>query len=128
HPGTLLPIGILVEFLGGTFTGVPLSLAPMKNYSIDLVNFNTGAVVATSQSFSLQVVDPSVPLAISSLAGAASSSSTPGTYADIQWPSAADNRRSEDYFITIKEDPGPTSDVFWSNQFRIGTFGGYTGL
>src|SRR5579883_2512156 len=54
--------------------------------------------------------------------------STPGSYTFLTWPSSSQNRLSEDYTITVNSNPGPNSNVFWSNQFSIGSYGGYTGM
>lgn len=54
--------------------------------------------------------------------------STPGSYTYLTWPSSSQNRLSEDYTITVNSNPGPNSNVFWSNQFSIGSYGGYTGM
>ena len=53
---------------------------------------------------------------------------TPGSYTFLSWPSSATNRLSEDYMMTVNSNPGPNSNVFWSNQFSIGNYGGYTGM
>lgn len=53
---------------------------------------------------------------------------TPGSYTFLSWPASTQNRLSEDYTITVNNNPGPNSNVFWSNQFSIGNYGGYTGM
>jgi hypothetical protein len=59
----------------------------------------------------------------------ASQSGTPGTYANWSWPADVQQLTDEDFFVTVNVDPGPTSDVFFSNQFDVSdTLGGYTGM
>ncbi|KWF32500.1 hypothetical protein WL88_24320 [Burkholderia diffusa] len=52
--------------------------------------------------------------------------STPGLYSDTSFPSTVRSVGTLDLFITPATDPGPNSNVFWSNQ--IGSLNGYTGL
>ena len=52
--------------------------------------------------------------------------STPGLYSDTWFPSKITSVSVLDMFITPQADPGPNSNVFWSNQ--MGGLGGYTGL
>ena len=52
--------------------------------------------------------------------------STPGLYSNTWFPSKVTSVAVLDMFITPATDPGPNSNVFWSNQ--MGGLGGYTGL
>lgn len=52
--------------------------------------------------------------------------STPGLYSNTTFPAGISSVAQLDLFITPKTDPGPNSNVFWSNQ--IDSLGGYTGL
>ena len=52
--------------------------------------------------------------------------STPGLYSDTLFPSKVTSVAVLDMFITPETDPGPNSNVFWSNQ--MGGLSGYTGL
>ena len=52
--------------------------------------------------------------------------STPGLYSDTWFPSSVTSVSVLDMYITPQTDPGPHSNVFWSNQ--MGGLGGYTGL
>ncbi|MBZ5793733.1 DUF3472 domain-containing protein [Burkholderia contaminans] len=52
--------------------------------------------------------------------------STPGLYSNTWFPSTVRSVGTLDLFITPKTDPGPNSNVFWSNQ--INSLNGYTGL
>ncbi|TDK63720.1 DUF3472 domain-containing protein [Sapientia aquatica] len=51
---------------------------------------------------------------------------TPGLYSDTWFPSGVNGVAVLDMFVTPMNDPGPNSNVFWSNQ--MGGLGGYTGL
>ncbi|MEN2470996.1 RICIN domain-containing protein [Burkholderia sp. GS2Y] len=52
--------------------------------------------------------------------------STPGLYSNTWFPSTVRSVGTLDLFITPRTDPGPNSNVFWSNQ--INSLNGYTGL
>jgi hypothetical protein len=52
--------------------------------------------------------------------------STPGLYSNTRFPSTVRSVAILDLFITPQTDPGPDSNVFWSNQ--IDALHGYTGL
>ncbi len=50
----------------------------------------------------------------------------PGLYADTAFPASLHSVARLDMFITPETDPGPNSNVFWSNQ--VDSLNGYTGL
>jgi hypothetical protein len=52
--------------------------------------------------------------------------STPGMYSDWYFPRSVTALSRLDMFITPMNDPGPHSNVFWSNQ--VNGLGGYTGM
>jgi hypothetical protein len=62
----------------------------------------------------------SVPT-LGSILGAA-----PGLYADTAFPPSLRSVAQLDMFITPETDPGPNSNVYWSNQ--VNSLNGYTGL
>lgn len=51
---------------------------------------------------------------------------TPGLYSNTGFPSTVRSVAILDLFITPQTDPGPNSNVFWSNQ--VNSLHGYTGL
>ncbi|KVX16596.1 hypothetical protein WL01_16280 [Burkholderia ubonensis] len=51
---------------------------------------------------------------------------TPGLYSNTSFPSTVRSVAILDLFITPQTDPGPNSNVFWSNQ--VNSLHGYTGL
>lgn len=51
---------------------------------------------------------------------------TPGLYSNTWFPSTVRSVAILDLFITPQTDPGPNSNVFWSNQ--VDSLHGYTGL
>ncbi|MDR0243001.1 MAG: DUF3472 domain-containing protein [Burkholderia sp.] len=51
---------------------------------------------------------------------------TPGLYSNTWLPSTVRSVGTLDLFITPQTDPGPNSNVFWSNQ--VNSLHGYTGL
>ncbi|WP_409071731.1 hypothetical protein [Burkholderia ubonensis] len=51
---------------------------------------------------------------------------TPGLYSNTWFPSTVRSVAILDLFITPQTDPGPNSNVFWSNQ--VNSLHGYTGL
>ncbi|MFJ1213465.1 RICIN domain-containing protein [Burkholderia pyrrocinia] len=51
---------------------------------------------------------------------------TPGLYSNTWFPSTVRSVGTLDLFITPRTDPGPNSNVFWSNQ--VNSLHGYTGL
>ncbi|RQQ43786.1 RICIN domain-containing protein [Burkholderia stagnalis] len=76
-----------------------------------------------------------VPRASAGLAPLSSSSvptiqsilgSTPGLYSNTWFPKSVTSVALLDLFITPETDPGPNSNVYWSNQ--INSLGGYTGM
>jgi len=90
------------------------------------VQTSTEAPAPAPTTYTVKTPTVSAQAGIASEKGPDNFGATPGSYANQKWPTI--DRTSEDYFITVNVDPGPTSNVFWSNQFSVGTFGGYTGL
>ena len=54
----------------------------------------------------------------------------PGGYTNYKFDPIVTGLDSVDFAITVKSDPGPRSNVFWSNQFGLvgSRAGGYTGM
>ncbi|MBN3789549.1 DUF3472 domain-containing protein [Burkholderia sp. Ac-20353] len=82
-----------------------------------------------ARSFSI-TANPAAGLATLSAATAPTLSgflgSTPGLYSNTWFPSTVRSVGTLDLFITPQTDPGPNSNVFWSNQ--VNSLHGYTGL
>lgn len=91
----------------------PVASMPPRSQLVFSISPDTSAGLATLTS-------SSVPI-IKSILG-----STPGLYSDTWFPSSLPSVAQLDLFITPETDPGPNSNVYWSNQ--INSLGGYTGM
>ncbi|WP_126285897.1 RICIN domain-containing protein [Burkholderia stagnalis] len=110
--GATVPAGGSCTF---TFTlGVPpvASLPPAGARSFS---------VTASTAPGLATLTASTAPTLNSLLGA-----TPGLYSNTWFPSTVRSVAILDLFITPQTDPGPNSNVFWSNQ--VDSLHGYTGL
>ncbi|NTY37979.1 RICIN domain-containing protein [Burkholderia diffusa] len=80
-----------------------------------------GFSIAASTAPGLATLSASTAPTLNGFLGA-----TPGLYSNTWFPSTLRSVAILDLFITPQTDPGPNSNVFWSNQ--VNSLHGYTGL
>ncbi|VWC78862.1 hypothetical protein BLA17378_05014 [Burkholderia aenigmatica] len=124
--GTLASDGTAQVALSGAT--VPAGGACTFNFTLDVPPV-AALPPAGARSFTV-TGNPAPGLATLSAATAPTLSgflgSTPGLYSNTWFPSTVRSVGTLDLFITPQTDPGPNSNVFWSNQ--VNSLHGYTGL
>lgn len=110
--GATVPAGGACTFTFTTHVPAVASLPPAGARSFS---------VAASTAPGLATLTAGTAPTLSGFLGA-----TPGLYSNTGFPSTVRSVAILDLFITPQTDPGPNSNVFWSNQ--VNSLHGYTGL